>query len=128
MTRTWNSAELESIGTAAELRITALRADGSDVRPVPIWAVRVGDRLYVRSWRGPDGAWFRAARASHAAKITAAGIEYHVQVRDAGDGLSDAVDDAYRTKYSRFPSYVEPMVGSPARDTTLELVPRGNDS
>jgi hypothetical protein len=37
--------------------------------------------------------------------------------------VNDAVDDAYRAKYRRYPSYVEPMVRPVARATTLELVP-----
>jgi hypothetical protein len=28
---------------------------------VTIWVVREGDGLYVRSWRGLSGAWYRGA-------------------------------------------------------------------
>ena len=38
--------------------------------------------------------------------------------------MNDAVDAAYRDKYARYPSYVEPMVTAQARATTLRLVPR----
>jgi hypothetical protein len=55
-------ADLDGIGSATELEIATRRADGS-LRPyVPIWVVRVGDELFVRSWRGQAGARYRHAR------------------------------------------------------------------
>jgi hypothetical protein len=41
--------------------------------------------------------------------------------------IADAVDDAYRGKYARSPSYVQPMVSHGARATTLRLVPAGEE-
>ena len=119
----WTPDELERIGSADELELTALRADGRTARPVPVWVVRVGERLYVRSWRGANGAWFRTARASHAAHIRAGGVEKDVELREVEQQVNAAVDAAYRGKYGRYPSYVEPLVSPPARSTTLELVP-----
>jgi hypothetical protein len=56
----WTAEELDKIGAADELEIASLRPDGS-LRPyVTIWVVRVGDDLYVRSYRGRNGAWFRS--------------------------------------------------------------------
>jgi Uncharacterized protein conserved in bacteria (DUF2255) len=47
----WIAEELDAIGEADELQIAVLRADGS-LRPyTTIWVVRVGDDLYVRSYR-----------------------------------------------------------------------------
>ena len=43
---------------------------------------------------------------------------------DQLDRIDDAVDDAHREKYGRYPRYVEPMVAAAARATTLRLVPR----
>ena len=45
----WTSEELNAIGNAEELQIAPHRRDGTLHRPVPIWVVRVGDDLYVRS-------------------------------------------------------------------------------
>jgi hypothetical protein len=48
----WTAADLDRIGSADELEITTQRADGS-LRPyVPIWVVRAGHELFVRSWHG----------------------------------------------------------------------------
>jgi hypothetical protein len=121
----WTSDELSRIGDADALEIAPRRSDGSPRRPLPIWAVRVGDELYVRSWRGANGRWFRAARASGEGHISAGGVEKDVALRDAGEEVNDAVDAAYRQKYGRYASYLPPMVAPQARATTLKLVPRG---
>ena len=116
--------ELDRIGGAEELKITPLAADGTARRTVPIWVVRAGDELFVRSWRGTNGGWFRAARSTHSGRIDAAGVEREVALLDAADEANDAVDAAYRVKYGRYPSYVEPMVAPEARATTLKLISR----
>ena len=119
----WTAEELYRIGQAEELEIDPQRPDGSSRRPLPIWVVRVGDELFIRSWRGADGGWYRAAEATHQAHISAGGVDKDITLSDAGDGVNDAVDAAYRTKYGRHSGYVEPMVGPEARATTLRLVP-----
>jgi hypothetical protein len=119
----WTAEELERIGAAEELEMAPRRAGGSLRRPVPIWVVRVGDDLYVRSWRGAGGAWFRAATGQRAGHVRVGGVEKDVALVDADPKVADAVDAAYREKYARYPSYVEPMVSDQARATTLRLVP-----
>jgi len=123
----WSSEELERIGSAEELEIAPLRGDGTSGRAVSIWVVRVGEELYVRSWRGPNGRWSRAARASRAGHISAGGVEKDVELLDASAEAAGAIDAAYRQKYGRYPQYVEPMVSPPARATTLQLIPRRGD-
>jgi hypothetical protein len=123
----WTRDELKRIGGAEELQMPPLGPDGAPRRPVPIWVVRTGEDLCVRSWRGTGGSWFRAAKASRAARIHAGGIEKDVALIDAGDDVNDAVDAAYRAKYGRYPSYVEPMVRAEARATTLKLMPRSGE-
>ena len=127
MTAAWSTEQLERISAAEELQIAPLGADGAPRRAVPIWVVRAGGDLYVRSWRGSAGGWFRAAQASHAARVRAGGVERDVELVEAGDDVNDAVDAAYRDKYGRYPSYVEPMVRVEARATTLRLVPANDE-
>jgi hypothetical protein len=119
----WTTDELDRIARAEELEIAPQRRDGSIRRPLPIWVVRVGDDLLIRSWRGASGGWYRAAEATHQAHISAGGVDKHVTLADAGDDVNDAVDAAYRTKYGRHSGYVEPMIAPQARATTLKLVP-----
>lgn len=63
---TWTNDELDRISTAEELQIASHRQDGKLRNPVTIWVVRVDDDLYVRSYRGRQGAWYRAAQRSQA--------------------------------------------------------------
>jgi hypothetical protein len=119
----WTPDELDRIGAAEELEIAPRRADGSLGSAVPIWVVRVGDELYVRSRRGADGSWFRAARRQGAGHLRAGGVGRDVAFAPADPVVDAAVDAAYREKYARYPSYVEPMVGEAARATTLKRVP-----
>lgn len=62
---TWAGTECEAIGQPDELEIATSRPDGS-LRPfVQIWVVHVGDDLYVRSYRGEGGMWYRHVLQQH---------------------------------------------------------------
>ncbi|WP_367324555.1 DUF2255 family protein [Streptomyces sp. HUAS ZL42] len=119
----WTNDELTRIEHAEELRMAPSRSDGTPRTPVPIWVVRDGEDLYVRSFRGSAGAWYRTARASHEGRIRSGGVDKDVTLIEVSDpAVNDRIDTAYRTKYGRYgASYVDPMVAS--RDTTLKLVP-----
>ncbi|MCC9074627.1 DUF2255 family protein [Litorilinea aerophila] len=121
----WTDEELNRIGNAEELEIAPRRPNGQLRTPLPIWVVRVGDDLYVRSYRGRAGAWYRAALATHEGRIRAGGVEKDVVfVEETDPGLNDQIDAAYRAKYGRYPQYVAPMVTPEVRATTLKLAPR----
>ena len=66
----WSERELLLIGAANEIIIAPERGDSTPRPAVPIWVVRVGDELYVRSYRGPSGGWYR--RAVSAATVESA--------------------------------------------------------
>jgi len=121
----WTAGDLDTIGAAEELQIAALRPDGS-LRPyVTIWVVRVGDGLYVRSYRGRDGAWFRSVLARPEGRIRAGGLTRDVTVEEPADAGQPAIDQAYRDKYARYGgTYVDPMVSPAARAATLRLLAR----
>ena len=121
---TWSSDELGRIGTAEELEIAPRRRDGTLRKFVTIWVVRHGDNLYVRSYRGQNGSWFRAAQRSQQGRIRAGGVEKEVRFVDADPDLNDQIDASYRSKYGRYSQYVAPMVAPEARATTIELIPR----
>jgi hypothetical protein len=123
--RDWTTDELDTIGAAQELGIATLRSDGSPRPYTTIWVVRIGGDLYVRSWHGRDGAWFRAALRRPEGRIRAAGIERDVTFTEPDHADHDAIDQAYRDKYARYAStYVDPMTSPGARATTLQLTPR----
>ena len=125
----WTPDELTRIGEAEELEVTSLRPDGSLRRWVPIWVVRHGDDLYIRSAYGPDNGWYRRAKASGAGRIRAGGIERDVTFADAGDTDPRALDAVYHAKYDRHgPRVVGTVVGEKVADLTLRLVPRDEES
>ena len=123
---TWTSDELNKIGRAEELEIASVRHDGTLRHPVTIWVVRLGDDLYIRSYKGRGSSWFRAAQVRHEGRIRAGGVEKDVTfVEETDPGMHDQIDAAYRTKYRRYGArYIDPMVAPEARAATIRLVPR----
>lgn len=123
----WTNDELTRIGAAEELQIAPLRSDGTLPKPVTIWVVRVGDDLYIRSYRGPGSGWFRGVQVRHEGRIQAGGVTRDVAfVDETAPGVNDQIDAAYRAKYGRYPQYVAPMLTAEVRATTIKLTPRAS--
>ena len=121
---TWTNDELNKVGNAEELRIATMRRDGSLRKKVIIWVVRLDDDLYVRCVNGRSGAWFRGLLTRHEGRIWAGGVEKAVTfVEESDPALNERVDEAYLSKYGRYPQYVAPLVNNEGRATTLKLVP-----
>jgi hypothetical protein len=98
----WNNDQLERIGQAEELHVSSYRRDGTLRRWTPIWAVRVGDDLYVRSAFGPEGGWYRNAMRNQTARIRAGGVETDVGLELANDPATNAqVEETYESKVPR---------------------------
>jgi hypothetical protein len=121
----WTAEELDRIGAADELEIAALRPDGTLRPSTTIWVVRVGDNLYVRSYRGRSGGWFRSVLRRPEGRIQAGGVTRDVAFQEPADADHAAIDHAYQTKYARYASsYVDPMVSPNATAATLRLIAR----
>jgi hypothetical protein len=121
----WTDDELNTIEATDELEIAALRPDGTSRKPVTIWAVRVGQDIYVRSAYGTNAAWYRATKVCHEGHIAVARLRKDVTFEAANDAVGDQVDAAYRTKYRRHGAqYVNSVTTAEARSTTLRLIPR----
>ncbi|WP_428341010.1 DUF2255 family protein [Mycobacterium sp.] len=120
----WTSEQLAHVDAARELDIAVRRVDGT-LRPwTPIWVVRVGGDVYVRTWHRRDTGWFGLAVKTARARVRLPGIEADVLVQDIGvgpPGLRSDVDAAYRDKYGGGGS-TENMVGDEAAATTLRLL------
>jgi len=122
----WKSDELDRIADAEELQVAGRRSDGTLRAPVTIWVVRQGDDLFVRSFRGKAGRWYRGTQASHEGHIRSGGVDKDVRfVAESDESINARIDAAYRTKYHDFEaSIVDPILAAPARATTMRLVPR----
>ena len=124
MPGTWSPEDLERIGSAGELEIAVKRADGTLRHWVPIWVVRAGGQVYVRTWYRRETGWFGHALSSRRARIRVPGLEADAAIADVGNGtaqLRAGIDAAYRTKYGSSPA--ASMVTPAAAATTLQLSP-----
>ncbi|MFJ2297800.1 DUF2255 family protein [Oerskovia paurometabola] len=123
-TTAWTDDELDKVGSAVELQVSSLRADGS-LRPfVTIWVVRVGDDIYVRSAYGRDNGWFRRALADPRGRIRAGGVEKDVAFVEPDGSVHPALDAAYHAKYDRYgPAIVGSVTGAGGAAATFRLDP-----
>ncbi len=122
----WTNDELNKIGAAEELQIASLRSDGTRRKPVTIWVVRLGDDLYVRSYKGRTSAWFCGVQERHKGHIRAGGVDKEVTfVEEPAADINDRLDAAYRAKYHHYGANIVNSIISPeARAATIKLVPR----
>ena len=121
----WADDRIDKLGRAEEVQIATVRTDGTLSKPVTVWAVRVGDNLYVRSVNGRDSHWFRGTQERHEGRIRASGVQQDVTFVEADHDVDDEVDAAYRAKYRRYAGSVLDSVLTPgARSATLKLDPR----
>jgi hypothetical protein len=124
MTAEWGPGDLQQIETVRELEIAAQRVDGSSMRWTPVWVVRVGEGVYVRTWYPRTTGWFGTAVRSGRARIRLPQFEADVVVEALATvtaGLDAHVSRAYRTKYGDAAS--ASMVTSEAEATTVRLRP-----
>ena len=125
----WTSDKLDKFGTAEEVQIASVRPNGKLGKPVTVWAVGVGDDLYVRSVRGRNSHWFRGVQERHEGRIRAGGAQQEITFVEADPDMNDVVDTAYRTKYRSYAGSILNSVLTPeARSATLKLVPRAAGS
>jgi hypothetical protein len=120
----WTEEELTTINGSREIGIAPARRDRSVRSYVTIWIVRVGSDLYVRSWRGRGGSWFRQALRTRRGQIRAGGEEHAVAFEEADPETSAAVDSAFRGKYGSG-SHVDAMVAKSAADATFRVLSAG---
>ncbi|MBY8862907.1 DUF2255 family protein [Nocardia sp. CA2R105] len=126
MTETrWTTGDLDHWGGTEEIRISTRRSDGTLRAFVPIWIVAAGGNLYVRSYRGTDGAWYRHALEQPDGRIRTDGIDRDVHFVQPSPSVRAAIDTAYRTKYPRYGDrYLRPMLADAAVTATLQLDPQ----
>jgi hypothetical protein len=121
----FNSADLETLDKTHEVRIEARRRSGELGRSKIIWIVVDGDQAYIRSVRGPAGAWYRAALGSGAGVLHAGKTSWPVQLTLVEDQAEIArVSDALRRKYlARWKASTEAMLRDEVLAATLRVNP-----
>lgn len=115
---------LDVIHDRSGLRI---RAGTKPHRFIGIWAVVVGERVFVRSWSVKPGGWYRTFLEEPIGAIEVEGREIPIRaVPTRGEKLKKAVDRAYLQKYNSPGAikYARDLGSAKSRATTTELVPR----
>jgi hypothetical protein len=113
--------------TLRQLRDTLEFVIRTEKRPksaVVIWVVVAEDDVFVRSWLGAKGRWYRDLAAGGPATLEFAGRQLEVQASPTSD--PDAVARASREflqKY-RTSAHAQEMVRAEILPTTLRLEPR----
>jgi hypothetical protein len=112
---------LDALREAKEIRIrTGKHPDSA----VVIWIVVADNEVFVRSFLGTKGRWYRDLAAGGPATLEWGGRQLAVQASPAGDAASvERTSRAFLTKY-RTSSYAQAMVKPDVLGTTLRLEPR----
>lgn len=71
----------------------------------------------------PDRVGIKLQVKQNAGRITIAGMTKEVSFESASEQMNNAIDDAYRAKYSSSP-YLGAMIGEQARSATVQIFPR----
>ena len=112
---------LRELRDVRELRI---RTGKHPKTAVVIWIVVADDEVYVRSWLGARGRWYRDLTAGGPATLEVAGRRIEVQAFPANDAASVARASAEFLRKYQPSSHALEMVCSETLSTTLRLEPR----
>ena len=116
--------DLKKIDEADNLHISPFREDGKTYgTPTWIWEVVVDDDLYVRAYNGVNSRWYKSAMQQKAGRIIAAGKTKEVTFEPVQGDINNAIDEAYKKKYSSSP-YLSPMISKRARAATVKIIPK----
>ena len=122
----WDPELLALIDREAEVDIETTAADGA-IHRATIWAVVDGGEVFIRSWKGERGRWYREIRDRPKAVLHAAGRAVSVRAEPATDPESvQRVSDGLTAKYGRrSPESTAGMLLPATLPTTLRLAPLG---
>src|SRR5215831_7421863 len=118
---TFDANTLAALRDVQEVRI---RTDKHPESAVVIWVVVEGDDVFVRSFRGAKGRWYRDLAKGGPATLEVGRRKIAVQATPANDPVSiERASRGFLSKY-RSSSYAQAMVQPALLPTTLRLEPR----
>jgi hypothetical protein len=119
---TFGTTDLAALDDAEEIEVET-RADGGDVHRTIVWPVVRDGTVYLRSYKGPNGRWYREALADPQVALHVDGRRLAGTAVPAADAASvEACSAALRDKYPRSSS-LEAMLVPDVLPTTLRIVP-----
>ena len=119
--KTFDADTLRELNDVDEV---AIRTDKHPKSAVVIWVVVADDEVFVRSWLGSKGRWYKDIAAGGLATLEFAGRRVAVRAIPASDPA--AVDRASREFLRKYQasSHAQEMVRAEILPTTLRLEPR----
>jgi hypothetical protein len=108
----------------SDVREVAIRTEKHPNSAVVIWVVVADDEVFVRSWRGTKGRWYRDLAAGGPATLEFARRRLPVQAIPANDAASVARASAEFLRKYQPSSHAHEMVRSEVLPTTLRLESR----
>jgi len=107
-----------------DVQEAVIRTEKHPKSAVVIWVVVADDEVFVRSWRGAKGRWYRDLAAGGPATLEFEGRRLTVQAIPASDqaAVARASRELLR-KYQRS-AHAQEMVRSETLPTTLRIEPR----
>jgi len=113
-----------TLGALREVQEVSIRTEEHPENAVVIWVVVAGDEVFVRSFRGAKGRWYRDLATGGPATLEFARRRLAVQAVPANEpAVIERVSGAFLSKYQPSP-YAEAMVKAETLPTTLRLDPR----
>jgi len=119
---TGNDDVLSTFESADEL-VLVLEREGRPTVEVPVWVVRVGGAVYLRSQDGTGSGWYRRAELQPEQNAELEGTRMPVRLVPAPAEQEQAVSDAYLAKYGG-PGFPRILLLPDAVAATLRVEPR----
>jgi hypothetical protein len=116
--------DADTLRELRDVQEVAIRTEKHPKSAVVIWVVVADDEVFVRSWRGARGRWYRDLAAGGPATLEFVGRRLPVQALPASDQAAVArASREFLRKYKRS-THAQEMVRSETLPTTLRLEPR----
>jgi hypothetical protein len=119
---TFRESDLALLDQLEEIEVETLSPDGVVHRTI-VWPVVRDSTLYLRSYKGPSGRWYREALANPSVALLVDGQRLPARVEAATDAASiEACSASLRAKY-RDDASLQAMLVADVLPTTLRVVP-----
>ena len=116
--------DADTLRELRDVQEVAIRTEKHPKSAVVIWVVVADDEVFVRSWRGAMGRWYRDLAAGGPATLEFAGRRVAAQAFPASDPGAIARARREFLRKDQRSSHAQEMVRSETLPTTMRLEPR----
>jgi hypothetical protein len=116
--------DADTLRELRDVQEVAIRTEKHPKSAVVIWVVVADDEVFVRSWRGAKGRWYRDLAAGVPATLEFAGRRLAVRALPASDQAAVARASREFLRKYQWSTHAQEMVRSETLPTTLRLEPR----